>query len=98
MFLSSILKTYTQSYNNLNKYLKLNMYIKKINKKVFFNQLDEKNQLKKLPLVYNNVSFIESPNLIKYIISINLLKKILLLQLQILKENLNIIVQRDLLI
>jgi len=76
MFLSSIIKIHTQNYNNLIKYLKLDTYIKKINKKVYFlNQLDKKNQLKNLSLVSNNISSIESPNLIKYIISINLLKK-----------------------
>lgn len=76
MFLPYIIKTHTQNYNNLIKYLKLNMFIKKISNKVFFlNQLNEKNQFKSLSLNYNNISFIAIPNLIKYIISINLLKK-----------------------
>ena len=37
MFLSHIIKkTKKQTYNNLIKYLKLNIYIKKIDSKVFF--------------------------------------------------------------
>ena len=75
MFLSHIIKkNKKQTYNNLIKYLKLNAYIKKIDSKVsFLNQINEKIKIKNL---INKNTFSNKPkNLIKYIISINLLEK-----------------------
>jgi ribosomal protein S11 len=75
MFLSHIIKkNKKQTYNNLIKYLKLNAYIKKIDSKVFFlNQTNEK--IKHLNLINKNTFSNKPKNLIKYIISINLLEK-----------------------
>jgi len=77
MFLSHIIKkNKKKTYYNLIKYLKLNAYKKKIDTKVsFLNQINEKNKVKNLSLVRNNIFSIKSKNLIKYIISINLLEK-----------------------
>lgn len=77
MFLSHIIKKpKNQNYSNLIKYLKLKKYIKKINIKVFFlNQINEKHNIKNFSLVYNNAFSFKPKNLIKYIISINLLEK-----------------------
>jgi ribosomal protein S11 len=90
MFLSHIIKeTKKQTYDNLTKYLKLNTYIKKKNTKVLFlKQIDEKNQIKRFSLTYNHRFSSESKNLIKYIISINLLEKNTFLNVTDIKGNL----------
>jgi ribosomal protein S11 len=77
MFLSHIIKeTKKQTYDNLIKYLKLNRHIIKKNILVsFLKQIDEKNQIKRFSLVHNYFFFLKPKNLIKYIISINLLEK-----------------------
>ena len=77
MFLLHIIKeTKKQTYDNLIKYLKLNRNIKKKNTLVsFLKQIDEKNQIKRFSLVYNYFFSFKPKNLIKYIISINLLEK-----------------------
>jgi ribosomal protein S11 len=77
MFLSHIIKkNKKQTYNNLIKHLKWNTYIKKLDTKVsFLNQINEKNKIKNLNLIYNNIFSIKPKPLIKYIISINLLEK-----------------------
>ena len=77
MFLSHIIKeTKKQTYDNLIKYLKLNKHIKKKDILVsFLKQIDEKNQIKRFSLVYNYFFSFKPTNLIKYIISINLLEK-----------------------
>ena len=75
MFISHIIKkNKKQTYNNLIKYLKLNAFIKKIDTKVsILNKINEKNSIKNL--ICNNTFSTKSKNLIKYIISINLLEK-----------------------
>jgi ribosomal protein S11 len=78
MFLLHIIKeTKKQTYDNLIKYLKLTRNIKKKNTLVsFLKQIDEKNQIKRFSLAYNYFfPFFKPKNLIKYIISINLLEK-----------------------
>jgi ribosomal protein S11 len=77
MFLSHIIKeTKEQTDGNLIKYLKLNKHIKKKNNLVsFLKQIDERNQIKRFSLVYNYFFPFKPKNLIKYIISINLLEK-----------------------
>jgi ribosomal protein S11 len=73
MFLSHIIK---QTYGNLIKYLMLNKHIKKkYNLVSFLKQVDEKNQTKRFSLKYNYFFPFKPKNLIKYIISINLLEK-----------------------
>jgi ribosomal protein S11 len=90
MFLSHIIKeTKKQTYNNLIKYLKLNRHIKKKNILVsFLKQIDEKNQIKRFSLVYNYLLPFKPKNLIKYIISINLLEKNTFLNVTDIKGNL----------
>jgi ribosomal protein S11 len=90
MFLSYIIKeTKKQTYNNLIKYLKLNTHIKKKDTKVsFLKQIDEKNQIKRFSLAYNYPFSIKPKNLIKYIISINLLEKNTFLNVTDIKGNL----------
>lgn len=77
MFLSHIIKeTKKQTYVNLVKYLKLNKHIKKKYTMVcFLKKIDEKNQIKRFSLVHNYFFSLKPNNLIKYIISINLLEK-----------------------
>jgi ribosomal protein S11 len=77
MFLSNILKkNKKKTYNDLIKYFKLNIYIKKINTKVLFlTQKKKKKEIKNLSLICNNAFFNKPKNLIKYIIYINLSEK-----------------------
>jgi len=72
MFLSYIIKkNKKQIYSNLIKYLKLNVYTKKIETKVYIL----KQKQKKLSLMSNSTFLVKPKTLIKYIICINLLEK-----------------------
>jgi ribosomal protein S11 len=90
MFLSPIVKkTKRQIYNNLIKYLKLNMYIKKIETKMsFLKQIDEKKGIKSVNFIYDYSFRFKPKTLIKYIISINLLEKNTFLNVTDIKGNL----------
>lgn len=90
MFLSGIIKkTKKQGYSNLIEYLKLNRYIKKIDTLVFIlKQISEKNQIKRFNVFPNDSLSTKSKNLIKYIVSFNLLKKNTFLNVVDIKGNL----------
>jgi ribosomal protein S11 len=77
MFLSHIIKeTKKQTYDNLIKYLKLNRHEKKKNILIsFLKQIDKKNLIKRFSLIHNYFFSFKPKNLIKYVISINLLEK-----------------------